>query len=209
MDMVPETSNELSLPVVPRTRSVRMARWVSNVFCPPILATAGVFLVSAQLASLGAWLWGSFIFLFSIITPLGYILFQLKRGQVSDFEIYHREQRKSSYLFTMVCGVVSVAVMWLFAAPILIIVLGAAAVIQVGIMFLINTRWKISAHAASMAVFITLLVYLFGRPMLPTTVGIPLMVWSRVRLNRHTLLQTLAGTLLGILILAACLFMVQ
>ena len=186
-----------------------MARWVSNVFCPPILAFAGVFLISMQLASLAAWLWGGFVFLASIATPLGYILFQLKRGKVSDFEIYHREQRKGSYIFTLICGAFTLLVMYLFAAPILIITLGAASLLQVGIMFLINTRWKISAHAASMAVFVTLLVYLFGRPLLPSTVGIPLMVWSRVSLRRHTLLQTIAGSVLGMGILILCLMAIQ
>jgi len=186
-----------------------MARWVSNVFCPPVLAVTAIFLVSFQLATLAAWLWSGFIFLVGIASPLAYILFQLKRGKVSDFEIYHREQRKGSYIFTLVCGSLTLLAMWLFAAPLLIIALGAAALFQVGIMFLINMRWKISAHAASMAVFITLLVYLFGRPMLPSTVGIPLMVWSRVSLRRHTLLQTLAGSALGVIVLVLCLLAIQ
>ena len=209
MAIAPETSNDLILPVVPRTRTIKLARMVSNVFCPPLLATAGILLVAAQINSLGAWFWSSFIFLSGIISPLSFILFQLKKGKVSDFEIYHREQRKGSYIFTMVCGTVSVIVMWLFAAPILLLILAAAAVIQVLIMSLINTRWKISAHAASMGLFVTLLIYLYGHTMLPTTVGIPLMVWSRVRLHRHTLLQTIAGTILGISILAVCLSMLQ
>jgi membrane-associated phospholipid phosphatase len=209
MEIYSNNSTELSIPEKPRTRTLRAARLVSNVFCPPILAVAGIFLVSFQIASVAAWLWSTFIFLTSIATPLGYILFQLKRGKVSDFEIYHREQRKGSYIFTLICGAVTLLVMWLFAAPILIITLGFASLLQVGIMFLINTRWKISAHAASMAVFVTLLVYLFGRPLLPTTVGIPLMVWSRVSLRRHTLLQTLAGSILGVIILAMCLLTIQ
>jgi membrane-associated phospholipid phosphatase len=209
MEIYSNNSTDIAIPVPAHTRKLIMARWVSNVFCPPVLAVAGIFLISFQLASLAAWLWSGFIFLGSIASPLGYILFQLKRGKVSDFEIYHREQRKGSYIFTLVCGTITLLVMWLFAAPILIITLGAASLLQVGIMFLINTRWKISAHAAAMALFVTLLVYLFGRPLLPTTVGIPLMVWSRVSLRRHTLLQTLAGSALGISILAMCLLAIQ
>jgi len=209
MEIYTSNSTDIAIPVSPRTRKLIMARWVSNVFCPPVLAVASIFLISFQLASFAAWFWSGFIFLGSIASPLGYILFQLKRGKVSDFEIYHREQRKGSYIFTLVCGSITLMVMWLFAAPLLIIALGAASLLEVGIMFLINTRWKISAHAAAMAVFVTLLVYLFGRPLLPSTMGIPLMVWSRVSLRRHTLLQTLAGTALGIAILAMCLLAIQ
>jgi membrane-associated phospholipid phosphatase len=209
MDELQTPSNELALPIVPRTRTIKVARMVSNAFCPPILAVAGILLVAIQAASMTAWLWSGFVFLIGIITPLSFILYQLKRGHVSDFEIYHREQRKGSYLFTLICGTVSLVVMWIFAAPILIITLGAAALVQVGIMFMINTRWKISAHAASMAVFVTLLVRLFGLPLLPSTVGIPLMVWSRVRLQRHTLMQTIAGSLLGIIVFVLCVLALQ
>ena len=211
MEITPISQDNLSpdLPVVQRTRSIIAARWVSNTFCPPVLAVTAIFMVATWLATPAAWLWSGFEILFGIAPSIGFILFQLKKGKVSDFEIYHREQRKGSYIFTLASGALTLVVMWLFAAPLLIIALSAAALIQVAIMFTINTRWKISAHASSMAVFVTLLVYLFGRASLPATVGIPLMIWSRVRLRRHTLMQTIAGSLLGISILSLCLMLLN
>ncbi|MCE1253059.1 MAG: phosphatase PAP2 family protein [Anaerolineae bacterium] len=203
MEISPSTQTDLSpnLPVVTQTRSIRVARFVSNVFCPPALAIYGILVVAATLATPAAWFWSGFEVFFGLVPSVGFILFQLKRGQVSDFEIYHREQRRGSYIFTLLSTSASIFIMWLFAAPILIISLLVAVILQVGLMFMINTRWKISAHASSMALFVTLLVFLYGRTLLPVTVGIPLMIWSRVSLRRHTLMQTIAGSLLGISIL--------
>ena len=211
MEISPITQTDLSpnLPVVRSTRQIKMARWVSNTFSPPVLAATMIVMVAALLATPAAWLWSGFEFLFGIVPSIGFILIQLKKGKVSDFEIYHREQRRGSYIFTLVSGSLTVCIMWLFAAPLIIITIAIAALMQVAIMFMINTRWKISAHASSMAIFVTLLVYLFGRSLLPATVGIPLMIWSRVKLRRHTLMQTIAGSILGITILLFCLFLIN
>jgi membrane-associated phospholipid phosphatase len=211
MEISSDSQGKLSppLPVVARTRTIRVARFVSNAFCPPTLAVAAIYMVAMVLATPAAWFWGSFELFGGVVPAVGFILFQLKRGKVSDFEIYHREQRKASYIFTLISASATILVMWIFAAPLLIIILGAAALIQVVIMAVINTRWKISAHASAMALFVTLVIYMFGRPSLPAAVGIPLMIWSRVRLRRHTLMQTIAGSLLGILVLTLCLTLVE
>lgn len=211
MEISPSTQTDFSpnLPAVNQTRSIRVARLVSNIFCPPALAVYAIFVVAATLATPAAWLWSGFEILFGLVPSVGFILLQLKRVQVSDFEIYHREQRRGSYIFTLASASVSIFIMWLFAAPILIITLMVAVVFQTSIMFAINSRWKISAHASSMALFVTLLIFLFGRVLLPVGAGIPLMVWSRVSLRRHTLMQTIAGSLLGIAILSVCLLFIN
>ncbi len=211
MEVSPSTPTDFSphLPAVAQTRSIRVARLVSNVFCPPALAVYAIFVVAATLSTPVAWFWSGFEILFGLVPAVGFILSQLKRGKISDFEIYHREQRRGSYIFTLASASVSIFIMWLFAAPILIITLMVAVVFQVAVMFMINSRWKISAHASSMALFVTLLVFLFGRVLLPATAGIPLMVWSRVSLRRHTLMQTIAGSLLGIAILSLCLLFIN
>ena len=72
-----------------------------------------------------------------------------------------------------------------------------ASLTQTLLMSIINLRWKISAHAAAMAGFAVLCFYLVGILGMLFLLGIPLMIWSRVLLHRHTLGQTIAGSLLG------------
>jgi len=71
------------------------------------------------------------------------------------------------------------------------------ALIQILLVFLITLRWKISGHCTSAAGLSFLAIALYGEPMIPLTLIIPVVAWSRIRLGRHTLYQTIAGTFLG------------
>jgi membrane-associated phospholipid phosphatase len=64
------------------------------------------------------------------------------------------------------------------------------------IIFGITLSWKISVHCATAAGVAMWLWWLTGTP-LPLLVGVPLIAWSRVHLGRHTLAQTIAGSMLG------------
>lgn len=86
--------------------------------------------------------------------------------------------------------------LWLGHAPRLLLLLMLTALIQALIFTLITLRWKISGHTAGMANLAILGGALVG--------WMPLWVWvcrwwlgRRVYLRRHTIWQTVAGSLLG------------
>ncbi len=195
-----ETSSALALPIVPRTWDRRVAKAVSNGGNPVIMALASTCVIAATLASPAAWRWMAFEIFFSMMVPVSYIFWLVRRKRVTDFDIYHREQRHSAYLVTIGCVLTTILVMWIGNAPLLMLFMALAAFAQATLMFLINLRWKISSHAAGMAGFVTLLSFLLGGMAALSLLGIPLMIWSRVRLRRHTLMQTVAGSLLGVVI---------
>ena len=199
MDITSSIDTELtvSLPITPNSKSRRVARWVSRVGSPPLLATAGTLLSARAIALPAAWYWAGFTILTSICFPILYIYWLLRRGKISDFDIYYRDQRLKPYFFVMACGGLSLLVMQISLAPHLIVVLTGASLTQTLLMSIINLRWKISAHAAAMAAFAVLGFYLVGVLGVLFFLGIPLMIWSRVLLHRHTLGQTIAGSLLG------------
>lgn len=64
-------------------------------------------------------------------------------------------------------------------------------------MFLINQRWKISAHSAGIAGISVLIWQIIGTAGTPILLIIPLVGWARVRLGRHTLGQVIMGAVLG------------
>lgn len=64
--------------------------------------------------------------------------------------------------------------------------------------FLVTLCWKISLHCATLARTAALVWKLTGSPV-ALLLGIPLMIWSRLLLRRHTPAQTIAGTLVGFL----------
>ncbi len=187
------------LPCLPATLDRQVARWVSRIFNPILLAITSMALVAYNLAVIEPRIWflSGLQLLISVLIPVAFITWLLARKKITDFDIYIRSQRIKPYLVIITCSAISLTIMWMIAAPKLVIALSTAGLTQATIMFLVNLRWKISGHAAGMASFTTLLWYLLGPVAIPLFLGIPLMAWSRVRLRRHTLLQTVAGSALG------------
>lgn len=192
-----ETTIETPVPVLPMTRDRYMARWVSRIASPPLLAVTGVLVAAAEVTGLAAWWWAAFILVVSVGVPSGYVFYLVKRGRVTDFDVFVRSQRFWPYVVSLICGGLSWLVLAVGHAPRLLILLSGASVSQGLLMFLINTRWKISAHAASTAGMAVIIWQILGAPAAPVLFVIPLVAWSRVRLGRHTLMQVIAGSALG------------
>ncbi len=69
--------------------------------------------------------------------------------------------------------------------------------ISVVFIILITLVWKISGHSATVTGLTTILIFSIGASVWWLALTVPVMVWARVSLRRHTLRQTLAGSLLG------------
>ncbi len=174
-----------------------MARWVSRIASPPLLAAGGSVMTAAQVSDASAWAWALFSISSCILLPSLFIVWLMRRGQVTDFDVYVREQRHLPYLVSLGCTSLSLLVMALWRAPHLFIILTGGVVGQSVLMFLVNLRWKISVHASGTACFAILTWQLFGLPWATLLLAVPLVAWSRVRLGRHTAAQVIAGSALG------------
>ena len=77
-------------------------------------------------------------------------------------------------------------------------IIAGLGMIQMALILLVTSRWKISGHGVAIGGITVFAVGIFGREAWPLLLAIPLVAWARVRLKRHTLAQTVAGSLLGI-----------
>jgi membrane-associated phospholipid phosphatase len=136
-----------------------------------------------------------YVFL-AILLPVCYLVWLVRRGMVTDFDVQLREQRIRPMVFTVACAGLAWLVLLAGAAPSHMVILAGAMWVQTAIVFAITLRWKISVHCTAAAGAATVIWSLLGTP-LPLLIGVPVVAWSRVRLRRHTLAQTVAGTLLG------------
>jgi len=118
-----------------------------------------------------------------------------------DLDISDRNKRGSIYLISVIAYAVGVAVFWATDNKIMF-VLSVAYLCVALAMMLITFAWKISAHTAAAAGMATALWLVLGGWMLPVYVFGVLMIWARVRLGAHTILQTLAGAIVSIVITA-------
>lgn len=183
--------------IIPVDWRDRSAHAISNVFSPPLIALACI-VITAYAAGTDSTLWWILVFIaLLIIPPTVYVLSLVHRGEVSDFHISVREERKKPLLVILTYTAAVFAVTYLLGAPRLMIVVTAAALIQILLVFLITLKWKISGHCTSAAGLVLLSVILYGEALIPSTLIVPVIAWSRIRLGRHSFAQTLAGSFLG------------
>jgi len=190
----------------PRMRlSERLAHVVSNLGSPPVTTAVGSGLIAGSAATQRAWLWSGIHLTLVVVIPLLYLGILLFRGKVSDIDVQLREQRLQPFVVLLIGAVAASVVLYLGSAPPLLVTAAWAHATEVALIMGITTRWKISVHCAA-AAGLAVLAYSLGHvSALAAIPAVPLVAWSRVRLGRHTLAQTLAGIGLGSVVFAAAL----
>ncbi|MBN1922106.1 MAG: hypothetical protein JW892_12730 [Anaerolineae bacterium] len=184
--------------VKPSTRSEWLAYWISNVGSPPMMALAGLIVTATLLPSEGIWRWIAIYTVFAIAIPMGYLGYLLRRGHISDMDVTRREQRTRPLIITLGGLLVAEILFILGEAPLPFRILAGASLVQGALVFLITLQWKISMHTSTAAGMTVLILSIAGLAAAPVAITVPLIAWSRVKLRRHTLMQTLAGICLGV-----------
>jgi hypothetical protein len=164
---------------------------------------AGLLVVAHAVATPAAWGWASFYMALVVLTPTLYVIWLLRRGEITDFHLRVREQRIKPLLIIMAAMIVAWLALLLGDAPRLLLTLAGAGTVQALIIFLVTLRWKISGHAAAITGFAVLSWLLTSPIAAPATLSVPLVIWARLQLRRHTFFQTLAGATVGALISVA------
>lgn len=183
--------------VIAGARDHTLARWISNVACPPVLAVLAVMLCAASVGTRPAWLGAAVYVSLTVLGPTAYILWLVYRGDVSDIHLRVREQRIKPLLVTLSGAVLALLVLVRSDEAQLLVALAAANLVQTILFLLITMRWKISLHTAAAAGLAALGLFVLGSAALGLVLMVPLIAWARVRLRRHTLAQTIAGGVLG------------
>ncbi len=184
----------------------RWARIVSGILSPLSIAIAAVAVAGYAINDESALSWIALYIALSILPPTLYIMYLVRKGIVTDFHLNVRKERTKPFLIMTANTAVVFLVMLLLGAPKLILIVIATAILQLFFMLLITLRWKISGHCTAVAGLVVLALALFGENLLPSTLLIPLVAWSRIRLKRHTLVQTVAGSFMGAVIVSTLLY---
>lgn len=189
----------------------KISKWLSAIFSPILIPTyvfAGTLwitpLVEASektrlISALG-------VFLITAVIPLAAIIVLMRMGRVSDSAVSDRHQRPIPFIVAILSYIGAALYIRGIHGPVWIVLffLGAAAATTCALA--INTRWKISAHATSMAGMVAFYVWLamnglciYG--MLPW-IGVCVVLTgavgsARLVLDRHTPAQVYAGWVLG------------
>jgi membrane-associated phospholipid phosphatase len=168
----------------------------------------GIFLATWKIGEPSGWLWASFYVGMTILIPVSYILWKVHLGEITDFHIRCREQRIRPMALTLASAVFAWICLWLGDAPSLLVIITGVGIFQITFILLVTLSWKISGHGTAISSLTVMMVALFGSPAAPAILAIPLVAWARVRLRRHTPLQTFAGSISGILFMLVVLYLI-
>ncbi len=198
---------ETTLPeTINRTWDVSVARVVSHLASPPLMVSAITIALALRLGG-WAWTWGAVYLLAAVLAPLSYLIMLVRRGLVTDLDVRLREQRTRPLLLAALCSALAFLLLLAGVAPVPMVTVAASFLVQAVAIYIITLRWKISVHCAVAAGAATTVWALWGQPVV-LLLGLPLVAWSRVRLRRHSVLQTMVGALLGLSVFVAVFYII-
>jgi len=176
------------------------ANFISKFVSPPIMAIVatvsfslwspiGLGLLSAPFSILLCFL------LFAFFPFLSVIYFYKKN--IIDLYVSNREARTPFFLIAIASYSVAAIIFFVTSTKIMfLLALGYTFVTM--ILLVVNLFWKVSVHCAGVTGPIFALIFVFGINVLPLSLIIVAVSWSRIKLEKHTFKQTLVGSLIPI-----------
>jgi membrane-associated phospholipid phosphatase len=186
-----------------------LAHFISTVSNPPLVAIPVFLVINYTLLYNGDWLWFSVLsILFVSILPIITSTLWIKRKKL-EVDMPKREDRIYPLLMVILSYIVGVLVLYTLGAPPLTTTLMIAYLNNTIVVLLFSLYWKISIHAMGVAGPATAIIYLFGWTGLIFSLLVPLVLWSRLYLKRHTPAQLIVGTVLGYLLTAIQIYLLM
>lgn len=187
--------------VSPFEYNVSWARLVSDILSPPVVWAVLAFPIAFRDAptEIQALTWATMYVVLVCVTPIVYIGMMVKRGHITDMHMKVRQQRIMPFVISIVCAFFAWLGLQLTDAPFVMPLFAVFSLVQLIVMLVITLIWQISVHAISISGATVATAVLFGA--IPALITIPLVVLvgaARVKLERHTPAQVIAGTVVGI-----------
>ena len=193
---------------------LKIAKTISTFTNPPIICIPLFFLICLVLSfENGTFDFSKFIVLelisliFASILPMAIIVYWAKKLD-TDSDISNREDRFTPLIVGIVSYFIGFLVSLILNLDNFMTVLLLCYSINTGVVLLITSKWKISVHTTGLSGPVGALILLLGPFGALFGILYPLLIWSRVTLNKHTLAQAICGGVQGffLTILEAYLF---
>lgn len=192
--------DEAEIAAIVRVTEATWARVVSDVLSPPVIWALVAFLIafSAAATTGDAVLWGVIYGVCVCLLPALYIGWMVQRGHITDIHIRVRTQRAKPFAVSLGGALLAWVILRTVGAAPLLPVFALCSFVQIAAMFVITLWWQISMHALSITAAVVIAAILLGLEIGLLLVPLIFVVSAaRVKLNRHTVAQVVAGGILG------------
>ena len=180
------------------SRSPAIARALTNALNPFFIFTVLYAFVAFAEAGPGEGFLYLVLTLLAAAAVAGYVLLMRRRRRVGDFWISARAERLTPALFLLSAFVALLGGLVLLDAPRDLFLLTLSMGLASAAVTLITLAWKASAHCTVAGHGAAAGLLLLGPLGVVFLLVLPLVVWSRVVLEAHTLTQALAGAAVGV-----------
>ena len=178
------------------------AHIVSLIISPPLVWTVWVLAVTVPPASdRGAALIFAGLFALSVcILPMCFVAYMVRIGKIGDMHMRQSSERYVPYSIAIVAGSLNLLIALHFEASPVIALVTLVSIIELSIILLGTFFSHISLHAMAITSIVaaTAIVYDLGAALAYVPLLL-LVVLARLVLKRHTPLQIMQGTLIGLL----------
>lgn len=185
------------------TNRLSWARLVSNLLSPPLVWAVMVFPIAFRDAetTAQALTWALTYCLLVCVLPLLYVVWMVRRGHITDLHMELRQQRIRPFIVSILFTTAAWWTLRLMGAPAVVPLFTLIGLVQIVIVALITLVWQISMHAMSISGLVVAAFAFFGA--LPALLLLPLVILvaaARLKLQRHTPAQIVAGAAVGVLV---------
>ncbi len=173
----------------------KTAKLVSFVFDGSVLALPiflSVYLTGTDrlLKTLPSFLISIF---FLALIPYMLILCLYKCGKICDLHMPKRKERIIPLIFINLIAVSGFFLLWLVPATPLLKTVYTIYITGLITLSIISLLWKISFHTSYVTIFAIVFITVYGKWGLFALLLIPVMIWARTELKRHTIAQAAGG----------------
>jgi membrane-associated phospholipid phosphatase len=180
--------------------SHNLADFISKFAAPPTMAIVAAVAISLWspigLGHLQPPLSILLCFLLFAFFPFLPVLYCYKKKAV-DLYVSRKEMRTNFFIIAITLYAIAAIIFYATNTQIIFLLALGYTFVTI-ILLLVNRYWKVSVHSAGVTGPIFALIFEFGIMVLPLSLIIVLVSWSRIKLKKHTFTQTLAGSLIPI-----------
>jgi hypothetical protein len=134
------------------------------------------------------------IFFLSIF-PAFAVVYNFKKGKI-DLWVSDRKTRTPFY-FVALTGYIIASIVFFMLDYKAMFVLSIAYIFVTAVIMLVNLFWKVSTHSGGVTGPVTALIHGFGIYAIPLTALIPIVIWARLKLKAHSLMQLIMGVVIA------------
>lgn len=176
-----------------------IARVISTLFVPPTFTvfvfTYCAFIIEINVVNQVFIVVNSLIF--GLILPVIVFFRMRKEKRISDIDTSIKEERNAPYLLNSIFCIAPIPSFLILGIDYFFSLLWIIFFINTLILYLINKKWKISAHLLGAAISLGAIMFLEANPNYFLLGLIFMIAWARIKLKIHDFSQVIAGALLG------------